>query len=207
MHPDALLVMLSIKGIVKAEALAAVFAVDTETIERELERLQNAGFASPATVAGVRLTADGRTRAAEVVAHERSIAGAAEMDHAYEAFVALNDRFKRSMMAWQLRDHNGASVPNDHTDADYDAEVIGGIGAIDRDLAAYLAPLVERVPRLARYAARFADALARARGGERRFVAAPMIDSYHTVWFELHEDLIRLSGRTRAAEAAAGRGA
>jgi len=27
------------------------------------------------------------------------------------------------------------------------------------------------------------------------------------VWFELHEDLIAMAGRTRAAEAAAGRGA
>jgi hypothetical protein len=32
-----------------------------------------------------------------------------------------------------------------------------------------------------------------------------MIDSFHTVWFELHEDLIGLLGRTRAEEAAAGR--
>jgi pyruvate,orthophosphate dikinase len=32
-----------------------------------------------------------------------------------------------------------------------------------------------------------------------------LLDSYHTVWFELHEDLIRLAGRTREAEATAGR--
>jgi pyruvate,orthophosphate dikinase len=32
-----------------------------------------------------------------------------------------------------------------------------------------------------------------------------MIDSYHTVWFELHEDLIGLAGLSRADEAAAGR--
>ena len=31
------------------------------------------------------------------------------------------------------------------------------------------------------------------------------VDSYHGVWFELHEDLIRLAERDRAAEAAAGR--
>ena len=28
-------------------------------------------------------------------------------------------------------------------------------------------------------------------------VAAPIKDSYHTVWFELHEELIVLSGRER----------
>ena len=36
-------------------------------------------------------------------------------------------------------------------------------------------------------------------------MAHPLRDSYHTVWFELHEELIRLSGRNRASEAAAGR--
>jgi hypothetical protein len=30
--------------------------------------------------------------------------------------------------------------------------------------------------------------------------------SHHTVWFELHEELIRLTGRNRADEAAGGRG-
>jgi pyruvate,orthophosphate dikinase len=29
-------------------------------------------------------------------------------------------------------------------------------------------------------------------------LAAPLKDSYHTVWFELHEELIILSGRSRA---------
>jgi pyruvate,orthophosphate dikinase len=31
------------------------------------------------------------------------------------------------------------------------------------------------------------------------------VDSYHGIWFELHEDLIQLAGRTRAAEVEAGR--
>jgi hypothetical protein len=37
-----------------------------------------------------------------------------------------------------------------------------------------------------------------ARSGDQRFVASPRVDSYHSVWFELHEDLIRLSGKKRA---------
>jgi pyruvate,orthophosphate dikinase len=31
------------------------------------------------------------------------------------------------------------------------------------------------------------------------------VDSYHSAWFELHEDLILLAGRNRADEVAAGR--
>jgi hypothetical protein len=40
---------------------------------------------------------------------------------------------------------------------------------------------------------------------QSRYVAAPLIDSYHTVWFEFHEELLQATGRTRAKEAAAGR--
>ena len=48
-------------------------------------------------------------------------------------------------------------------------------------------------------------AVERARAGDGRYVASPRVDSYHGIWFELHEDLIALAGRTRAAEVEAGR--
>ena len=41
--------------------------------------------------------------------------------------------------------------------------------------------------------------------GDGRYVASPRVDSYHGIWFELHEDLIQLAGRNRADEVAAGR--
>ena len=52
---------------------------------------------------------------------------------------------------------------------------------------------------------RLARALERARAGDGKYVASPRVDSFHGAWFELHEDLIVLAGRTRADEAAAGR--
>jgi hypothetical protein len=36
------------------------------------------------------------------------------------------------------------------------------------------------------------------------WVSCPLVDSYHTVWFELHEELILAAGLTREAEAKAG---
>ena len=41
--------------------------------------------------------------------------------------------------------------------------------------------------------------------GQHEYIARPLIDSYHTVWFELHEELIEAAGLSRADEAAAGR--
>jgi pyruvate,orthophosphate dikinase len=36
--------------------------------------------------------------------------------------------------------------------------------------------------------------------GDASMLASPLKDSYHTVWFEFHEELIVLSGRDRANE-------
>ena len=85
--------------------------------------------------------------------------------------------------------------------------------AVLRDSATYsnsligkgLAPLVGDLPRLDGYRQRLDQAAAQATGGDGRYVASPRVDSYHSVWFELHEDLIRLTGRTRAEEVASGR--
>jgi pyruvate,orthophosphate dikinase len=47
---------------------------------------------------------------------------------------------------------------------------------------------------------RLARAAAAVRAGDGTMVASPFKDSYHTVWFELHEELMHLSGRDRATE-------
>ena len=36
--------------------------------------------------------------------------------------------------------------------------------------------------------------------GEIDYVSGVKVGSYHTVWFELHEDLLRLLGRSREAQ-------
>ena len=58
---------------------------------------------------------------------------------------------------------------------------------------------------MADYRLRLGRALDQALAGDQRFVASPRVDSYHGIWFELHEDLIQLAGRNRADEVAAGR--
>ena len=61
------------------------------------------------------------------------------------------------------------------------------------------------LPRLADYRVRLGRAIDRVHAGDHHYVASPRVDSYHSVWFELHEDLIQLAGRSRAEEVAAGR--
>ena len=47
-----------------------------------------------------------------------------------------------------------------------------------------------------------AEALRRVRAGEHDWFTKPVIESYHTVWFELHEDLLASLGLDRSSEAA-----
>ena len=75
----------------------------------------------------------------------------------------------------------------------------------NRDAVAWLEPNEPKLPRLSDYRARLTRALEAARAGDGRYVASPRVDSYHGAWFELHEDLIQLAGRTREDEVAAGR--
>ena len=54
--------------------------------------------------------------------------------------------------------------------------------------------------RLAGYSERYESALARARDGEREWVDGLGRDSCHTVWFQLHEDLLATLGIPRGHE-------
>ena len=106
------------------------------------------------------------------------------------------------MTRWQLKDE---STPNDHTDAAYDAAVVADLVTLHENFAPLLDEMVVVVPRLGHYPDRFGSALARIDAGDTSWFARPIADSYHTVWFELHEELIGLTGRTRLDEAVAGR--
>ncbi len=158
-----------------------------------------------APVAGAtRLTEAGTTRVAELRKAERERWTTEAAGEALDAFVAIDHRVKDTVTAWQLRDAE-AQVLNDHTDPDYDKGVLDRLAAVHADAIAWLKPVAAAVPRLATYEPRLEAALTAAAAGDGRFVASPRVDSYHGIWFELHEEMIQLAGRTRADEAAAGR--
>jgi pyruvate,orthophosphate dikinase len=160
-----------------------------------------------ASVAGAyRLADPGKERAAELLDADRRAWSADAAGAALDAFVALDRRMKDAVTAWQLRPVEGGEPElNDHADAGYDAEVLESLSRIGADADAWLAPLETQSRRLGGYRPRLARALELAQGGDQRYVASPRVDSFHGIWFELHEDLIQLAGRTRADEVEAGR--
>ena len=109
------------------------------------------------------------------------------------------------MTGWQLREVDGQQVINDHTDEAHDAAILADFRTLHEDAVAWLGGLTSGLPRLERYVARLDRAATNVESGDTNYLASPRLDSYHNVWFELHEDLILLAGRTREEEVAAGR--
>jgi len=138
-------------------------------------------------------------------ASERDRWGTDRAATALDAFLGLDERMKATVTAWQMRDVDGSPTLNDHADPTYDARVLEQLEALHGDALAWLRSIDAPVVRFTTYRARLDRAARLAAGGDGRYVASPRVDSYHSIWFELHEDLILLAGRTRADEVAAGR--
>jgi pyruvate, orthophosphate dikinase len=159
-----------------------------------------------AMVAGVyRLTEPGTAGAGALLRAEQDAWGIDGAVAALDGFLGLDQRMKDAVTAWQLRDDMDGQVINDHSDAVYDGTVLDRLASLHADTMAWLTPLEPACARLAGYRVRLSRAIEQARGGDQRYVASPRVDSYHGIWFELHEDLIQLAGRSRADEVAAGR--
>ncbi len=116
---------------------------------------------------------------------------------AYERFEVINRDLKQLMTAWQTVEIGGESVANDHADADYDDRVIARLGDFHERALGVLQQLSAGLPRLAIFTAKLEAALEKAEDGAIEWVSGAKIESYHTVWFEFHEDLLRILGRTR----------
>lgn len=116
---------------------------------------------------------------------------------AYDVFEAVNRDLKDLMTRWQTMRVAGEEVANDHSDPDYDAAILAELGELHERVAPVLATFAELQVRLGFYPDLLAAALDRAGRGEPDYVSGVRVPSYHTVWFELHEDLIRLLARTR----------
>jgi hypothetical protein len=151
---------------------------------------------------GAKLTPTGRERLTELLALERETIDQDALSRLYEEFGPHNAVLKEIVTAWQVRADGN---PNDHSDLDYDAAVIARMVRAGSDAAPLLERIAEAAPRLDTYPTRLREALQRVSSGEHKWFANPMVDSYHQVWFELHEDLMGVLGLLREDEAKSGR--
>lgn len=116
---------------------------------------------------------------------------------AYERFERINKDLKQLVTDWQTIELAGGRVRNDHADKAYDARIIERLGDLHERFEPILNELRLRLERFGIYRRKLEHALAQAEDGKREWVSDAKLDSYHTVWFEMHEDLLRILGRMR----------
>jgi pyruvate,orthophosphate dikinase len=204
-EPDDCLRLIVLKGMGMADGLADPLAAGEDAINQVMLYLADCGYIAELNNGRYRPTPEGIERVGELYATE-SAATEACNDLLEGDFHPPNMLLKEIITTWQMKEVDGEQVMNDHADADYDAAVIARLkNEVHTKATPIIARLTELVPRFARYQVRLDQSLVRLEGGDGQYMAHPMKDSYHTVWFEMHEEMIKIAGRDRASEAAAGR--
>jgi hypothetical protein len=164
--------------------VAKAAGLPASTVESELIDLAVAGLVthSSGDFGGWGLTDAGRVEDARQVAAELDETGTrATITKAYNDFLVLNPELLDLCTAWQLR-------PG--------PKVLDLLDDFHDRAAPVCADLSGALRRFERYRARLTNALTLARAGETGYVTNEL-ESYHSVWFQLHEDLLATLGIPR----------
>jgi hypothetical protein len=122
-----------------------------------------------------------------------------DLNKLFDAFLPINRRLRDVCSAWQTRPDG---TPNDHSDGAYDDTVRERLDEVHSAIGPILRRMAAVEPRLAGYRPRLQEALDKFDEGESSWLASPLMDSYHTVWMHLHQELILMLGLTRADDEA-----
>jgi len=180
---------LQLKGMGTAETVAEMVGANAELLMAALK--EHDGFVTE-TPRGLMATPEARAWLADQMAAELASIDTQAMNEIYGRFMVLNHQFKLLVTTWQTSDQTEDDQASTQTQ----------LAELNTDTLAVVAESMALAPRLAHYERRFAKALDGYLGGDQSMLASPLKDSYHTVWFEYHEELIHLSGRNRKTEEA-----
>jgi hypothetical protein len=188
---------LAVKKHATPEVVAGIVGLETDEVRKVLVNLVEAKRVAEASgkylltpAARMALDSDYSRLYADVRVHPDFKAG-------YEGFERLNGALKQLITDWQTLPVGGGRVPNDHSNKDYDAKIIDRLAELYERAELVLKRLAGVVPRFQIYDEKLRAALGRSEDGAIQWVSDAKIESYHTLWFELHEDLLRLMGRER----------
>lgn len=192
------LMALRVQGLATPERLAVALGICEAEATGRVAALCDGGLATrrSARVEGYALTPDGNEMLAKDLAVE-GLRGDEGLTAAYERFCELDAQLKQIASDWQVRRRGGSEVPNDHSDADYDRGVIDRLSELHDRAMVCVRRMGRCAERFGPYARRLNACVERAVAGDASAVTAALAESYHTVWFELHQDLLLTLGLRR----------
>jgi DNA-binding MarR family transcriptional regulator len=180
-----------VKGVASEDALAIATGLDPAAVEAALSELEaeelivrRPSKKRPGWV----VTETGRERHATWLADAHGTDELGRLDEPYAGFLAVNHEVKGLAARWQSASGDAERF-----------ELIEAIEAAHAKAVPALDGAADVVERYGRYRDRLGVALERLDTDPAYFVS-PRVDSYHTVWFECHEDFLLTLGRTRAGE-------
>lgn len=177
--------------------------LDEATVAAEVASLSDADLVRErrGRINGHALTPEGKELGSRLLAEELDTCGGRDtVQAAYRDFLGFNDQLLGVCTAWQLRDVDGESHINDHSDPAYDRTVHRRLEELHGRVIPVLDVLAGVLDRFDGHRVRLQTALDRVLDGEHDWFTKPMFPSYHSVWFELHEDLLATLGTERATE-------
>lgn len=182
-------------GFATIKAVAQRANLPTNVVGDRLDMLEGHGLVQHMAfgdASGWILTEAGKERDCELLREDLRAFGAESILRVVlEDFEnTVNARLVRVITAWQLQ---SATEQESSSTA-----VLQELAELDEALEKIMLPLADRLPRFSRYTRQFRDALEQARSGDMHWVAGVGMLSCHTVWAELHQDLLSSLGRELA---------
>jgi hypothetical protein len=141
-------------------------------------------------VSGLVLTEVGRDVHVALLSEWRTTVDQDAFLWAYRGFCAINDEVKGLSSDWQL-------IVDDEF-ARWDA--IGRLEDVHETAMKVFGEAAKTVERFDNYRVRLAGAVENLGKGDYRYFTSPTQDSYHTIWFEAHEDFLLTLGLERSSE-------
>jgi pyruvate,orthophosphate dikinase len=140
----------------------------------------------------ITVTPSGSAALTSWYARDRGRLDAATRNNLHAEFRPLDLRMKKIATAWQDADSRD----------DWDARVVAteALASLHGDTRRFFDRHQLLLPRLDEYRSRLSAAVEYVMNGETEYFVKVQLDSYHTIWFQLHEDLLRLLERQRDPE-------
>ncbi len=203
--PEQLYVLhaLRLRGPASETEIAQRFSLDPSRLDLILGDLENIGHARlyEGRLAGWMLTTTGRVEGERLLAEQLAHTKTTELvSECYQRFLLLNPDLLSICTDFQVRLVAATEVVNDHLDPVWDSLVLARLADLHQQAVPLADQLAMGLGRFEGYSSRLRHAFERIEQGKTEWLTGPRIDSYHTVWFELHEDFLATLGRRRSDE-------
>lgn len=182
---DRILHRLSMKGLAETDELAAELDADVADVQSELETLQAEGIVE--TEGFWYITDEGEVHLDASLRDRFTESQIEQLEANIDEFSVMDEELKELASEWQAPDGDLST-----------AELLDQLGALQQSVESFFRDHDERV--YSEYRAYLDDletALEEIEAGNEEYFTGAEVSSYHTVWFRLHDDLLRTLGIER----------